>query len=502
MTTALMVSDSFARRMAEARAEFRRGVPIESIRSERPLRIAASAAADSEKSLKEKGYYTIAGAGGLGGSMAVVPIAGPIWAEESFWSRIFGGVTVAGMSRAFRVAAEDKSVSRVLLDIDSPGGAAQMQEAIASLVALRTAKPVHAVACVDACSAAYWIACHADEVIAKPDSLIGSVGTRLSGVFLDFSAYLEEEGIRAHGVSTGIHKLTGEFGLPISDEQLAQLRGICESLFDLFGGDVSERRGIAMETLREMEGGLYVGAEAVKRGLADRVVESMDTLVRELAGMAPGVRAERKRAEPLETPDEPNPDAPDPDDPIAQEHRMSKNGTGAAPDTAAGKTGNEAGTSGSTALESAATKGPASFADLKALATRAKLPAEAHAAFIVECQDKGLTIEAATDAAFARMGELLSQANTTAQDATKKADLAAKNAAAVGTEGDGVRAPSASVAGAGDAKDALGIAACKSYDEAVSQLMIGKGMSRTDAVKALNADPIGKKLREPLVARR
>ena len=442
MSTALMVSDSFARRMAEAREEFRRGVPIEALRAERPVRF-VGASSDAEKMLKEKGYYTVSGSV-MGATCAVIPISGPIWAEESFWSRIFGGVTVAGMSRAFRAAAEDKSVSRVLLDIDSPGGAAQMQEAIASLVALRTAKPVHAVACVDACSAAYWIACHADEVVAKPDSLIGSVGTRLSGVFLDFSAYLEEEGIRAHGVSTGIHKLTGEFGLPISDEQLAQLRGICEGLFDLFGGDVSERRGIAMETLRAMEGGLYVGAEAVKRGLADRVVESMDTLVRELSGMAPGVRAERRsvRVETpdKETPDEPTPDAPEPDDPIAQEQDMStKNGTGAAPGKAdENKAGTEA--SGTEARETPRS-GPASFQELKALASRAKIPAEATSAFIVECQDKSLTVEAATDAAFARMSELLSQASTSAADATKKAELAAKNAAALAEEGLGVAPP-------------------------------------------------------------
>lgn len=448
MTTALMVSDAFARRMVEARAEFQRGVPIEAIRAVREPRFAAEAPSEAEKSVRERGYYTIAGQAGGGGALAIVPICGPIWAEESFWSRVFGGVTVPGLARAFAALERDAKVQRVLLEIDSPGGAAQEHEAISALKSLRAVKPVHAAACVDACSAAYWIACHADEIVAKPDSIIGSIGTRLAGSIWDLSAYMANEGIEAHGISTGKHKLTGEFGLPVDEEQLEHMRSICEGLFAIFGGDVAERRGVSIQTLRQMEGAVYVGVEAVNRGLADRVVESMDVLVRELVGMAPGVRAERQGVKletpDRETPDEPSPDAPEPDDPIAQEQIMStKNGTGAAPEKAGEKAGTEAtGTQAAgTEARGASAPGPASFQELKALATRARLPAEAHAAFIVECQEKSLTVEAATDAAFTRMSDLLSKASATASDATKRAEQVQKNADVLAGEGTGVAPP-------------------------------------------------------------
>lgn len=499
-----MVSDAFARRMRDLRDEARRGVPVESLREVRRPAIVAAAPSGADESIKANGYYVV-------GSLAIVPISGPIWAEESFWTRLFGGCTVSGLTRTFGLIERDPKVSRVLLDIDSPGGVSQQYESIAALQRLREAKPVHALAHPDANSAAYRLANQADEIVVTPDAIVGSIGTRLGGALYDFSGLLEEEGIVAHGVSTGKHKLTGEFGLPIDEEQLAHMRDLVESLFELFAGEVSERRGLSIERIRAMEGGVMVGARAVAAGLADRVVESMDDLVTELAGMRAGERAARKPPPPetaSPAPDEPEPSpAVEPDEP--EEHSMADSKTDKTEKKdetrTEGKTEAREPQSNGGTREAA---GPATFDRLEALAS--KLPEPQRDSFITSCMRGKMTEAQATDALVERALKIAADAESRATMVeAQNADLrklgdAGKGVSPVsgkpGNAAGGGGGGGSGTAANGNGPDALGIADCASYEDAVKRVSHAKGITMHEARGLVHKDPIGRDLRAKFVA--
>jgi protease-4 len=98
--------------------------------------------------------------------IAVIRVEGEIW-----------GSYTADISRALEQVGRDRAVRAVVLDVSSPGGEVSASEGLYfDLLKLREIKPV--VASVDemAASGAYYIACAADRIYAKPASMVGNIG--------------------------------------------------------------------------------------------------------------------------------------------------------------------------------------------------------------------------------------------------------------------------------------------------------------------------------------
>src|SRR5579872_253416 len=79
------------------------------------------------------------------------------------------------IERAFRTAGNRP----VILDIESPGGSPVQSDLIATLIRRHAEeKQVRVVAVVGevAASGGYWLACAADEIVANPMSVVGSIG--------------------------------------------------------------------------------------------------------------------------------------------------------------------------------------------------------------------------------------------------------------------------------------------------------------------------------------
>ncbi len=132
-----------------------------------------------------------------GGLIAVLPLYGvlaprgtdPIlapWAQTS----------LKQVGREFRQALADPSISAIVLDIDSPGGAvygvAELADEIQSARGGR--KRIAAIANSLAASAAYWIASACDELSVTPSGEVGSIGLCTSHE--DVSALEAKLGIR------------------------------------------------------------------------------------------------------------------------------------------------------------------------------------------------------------------------------------------------------------------------------------------------------------------
>ena len=87
-------------------------------------------------------------------------------------------------------ATEDDNIKGVLLNVNSPGGAVAPSIEIAYAVKrLKEKKPVIAYAKGTIASGSYYASIWADEIIANPGSMVGSIGVIMQGA--DLSGVME-----------------------------------------------------------------------------------------------------------------------------------------------------------------------------------------------------------------------------------------------------------------------------------------------------------------------
>ena len=237
------------------------------------------------------------------GSVAVIPLRGVITPRASLLSLLTGG---GGGLEEFRgrlravVASDD--VDSVVLDIDSPGGSTSLiAETAAEIRAAREIKPIVAVANTMAASAAYWLGAQANEMVATPSGLVGSIGSYL--VHEDVSGALEDAGVKVTHIFAGKYKTEGNPAEPLSDEARAYAQSVVDENYGDFLADVAKGRGATVATVRDSygEGRVLTARNALEAGMVDRVESIEHTLARltspEPARPAPALIAEANQLE-------------------------------------------------------------------------------------------------------------------------------------------------------------------------------------------------------------
>jgi signal peptide peptidase SppA len=210
------------------------------------------------------------------GDIAIIPIMGPITKGHSIFEDIFGGTSSVHTRNLLASAMADPRIGAVVLHIDSPGGTVAGSVDLAADVAAAT-KPVLAFVEDMAASAGLWIASQTDGIIATRTSEIGSIGVR-TGLY-DLSALFEKMGVRAVPISTAQHKSIGMPGAPITSEQVEVIRERIQPIHDLFVRDVAKGRGMSVKDVEALaDGRIWIGADAVKLGLADRIGTVQDVI--------------------------------------------------------------------------------------------------------------------------------------------------------------------------------------------------------------------------------
>jgi signal peptide peptidase SppA len=176
------------------------------------------------------------------------------------------------------LASRDE-VGAVVLRVNSPGGFVEgVAESTELLRRLSKVKRTIALCEGYACSAAYWLASAAREVVATPSCLIGSCGA--IAILADESEYFASLGVRLHPVASADGKLTGTPGLPVSDADLERVKTLVDAAATQFLRDVAASpRMTASQVLDAFrDGGVWTADEARKRGLCDRVTLCEDVL--------------------------------------------------------------------------------------------------------------------------------------------------------------------------------------------------------------------------------
>jgi ClpP class serine protease len=211
------------------------------------------------------------------GDVTVVAIRGPLEHHDGWWADSYEAIVD-------RVAAAcTGSASTIILKIDSPGG-----ELLGCFDAARTIRARCAaankrlVAYVEgcACSAAYALACAADKIITSDTAFTGSIGILITRI--DVTARDTQMGAAYTLVASGSRKLDGNPHAALSAAELAATQSQCDSLAALFFELVASLRGVDAEAIAGLEAGIFHGAEAVARGLADRVM-TFDELLAAIA---------------------------------------------------------------------------------------------------------------------------------------------------------------------------------------------------------------------------
>ncbi|RUO25650.1 signal peptide peptidase SppA [Aliidiomarina minuta] len=177
------------------------------------------------------------------------------------------------MAEELRKARLNDDVKAVVVRIDSPGGSAFASEIIRQeILHLREAgKPVIASMSSTAASGGYWIAAGADEIIASPSTITGSIG--VFGLFVTLEDSLAELGIYSDGVSTTeLPSLDLTQQLDPAAEYL--LQSSVEDIYQKFLQLVGDARNMSVEDVHEIaQGRVWTGQAALDNGLVDALGE-------------------------------------------------------------------------------------------------------------------------------------------------------------------------------------------------------------------------------------
>jgi serine protease SohB len=174
----------------------------------------------------------------------------------------------------------DTDLDRVLIKLESPGGVVHGYGFAASQLARIKAKGIPLIIAVDkvAASGGYMMACIADELIAAPFAIIGSIG--VIGQLPNFHRLLEKNNIDYEQHTAGEYKRTlTVFGknTPKAREKFQETLEITQDLFKQF---IQEHRPKLADHMDEVATGEYwYGTQALEKKLVDTLSTSDDLIL-------------------------------------------------------------------------------------------------------------------------------------------------------------------------------------------------------------------------------
>ena len=212
-----------------------------------------------------------------GDKIGVIEIEGTIFQAEPVIEKII----------KFR---KSKSVKAIILRINSPGGAVAPSQEIYQEVK-KTCKEKTVVVSVEsvAASGGYYIACAADEIIANPGTLVGSIGVILQ--IENIEELLKKIGLSRKVIKSGKYKDIGSMTRKMTAEEEAMLQEFSDDIYGQFIDAVVEGRNIKREeVLKLADGRIFSGEQAIKLGLIDKLGNLQDAI--SITGEMVGIKGE------------------------------------------------------------------------------------------------------------------------------------------------------------------------------------------------------------------
>lgn len=171
-------------------------------------------------------------------------------------------------------ASADEDVAAIIFRVSSPGGSVVASDQI--LAALRTAQERGKRVVVSmgevAASGGYYVSAYADEIIAAPSTITGSIGV-VGGKLIIGPAFDHYLSTNTETITVGsplVEMFTGE--RPFNQAERAAFSGFIDRAYEDFLELVADGRDMTPEQAREVaRGRVWTGQQALERGLVDRL---------------------------------------------------------------------------------------------------------------------------------------------------------------------------------------------------------------------------------------
>ena len=205
--------------------------------------------------------------GSRGQKIALIYAEGDIIDGKGEQGRI-GGETYRTLLRKARL---DKSISAIVVRVNSGGGSAMASENIWRELSLaKKEKPVVVSFGDVAASGGYYLACGADSIFAQPNTITGSIG--VFGIIPNMEGFFKNKlGITFDGVKTGPYADAMSITRPMNEEEKKLVQEEIERVYALFKKRVAEGRKRDTAYVDSIaQGRVWTGHRAIQIGLVDR----------------------------------------------------------------------------------------------------------------------------------------------------------------------------------------------------------------------------------------
>lgn len=205
--------------------------------------------------------------------VAHIPIIGELSEKPSMSAALFGRdqTTFGSIIDNIKIASEDRSVEKVVFEVDSPGGnISGLDQTAMAMRAIK--KPTEAHVHNMAASGALWLAAQTDKIVAlTPTAEIGSLGVAVE--VMDDSEQLKNEGLKIHTiVSVGAEKKRPDISTKKGRDQI---KDRLTAVHDIFVQRVATGRKVSEEKVRNDfgHGDLLIASKALEVGMIDKIID-------------------------------------------------------------------------------------------------------------------------------------------------------------------------------------------------------------------------------------
>ncbi len=183
------------------------------------------------------------------------------------------------MARDLEKLRRDSTIKAVVVRVNSPGGSVLASDVIYDqMVKLRKEKPVVVSMGSYAASGGYYIACPADEIIAAPTTLTGSIG--VFGMMFNVEKGAKDFfGLDVDVVKTNTMSDLGNIFREMTPAERHFMQRGVDSTYVRFVSLVATERGMSFQQANDLaQGRVWSGVEALENGLVDALGTLEDAL--------------------------------------------------------------------------------------------------------------------------------------------------------------------------------------------------------------------------------
>ncbi|MBB4265798.1 S49 family peptidase [Roseospira visakhapatnamensis] len=182
------------------------------------------------------------------------------------------GLSAEGLESAIHEAVEDERVAAIVLRLDSPGGDYVASDRARRAVAMARERGTPVIVSMGnvVASGGYFIALEADQIVASPATVTGSIGVAAGKLVLE--GFWAEQGVSWAALDEGANAAMWSSNRGFSAAARRALDRRLDQIYADFTTRVGQARELTLAGVDEVaRGRVFSGADALEVGLVDRL---------------------------------------------------------------------------------------------------------------------------------------------------------------------------------------------------------------------------------------